>query len=126
MPKSNYLDNVVLNLMRGVAYVPPTQVYVALFTVSPAASGGGVEVSAGSYARQLVTFNAPASQILTSATDVAFPIATVSYGTIVAFALFDQGVSGNMLYFAALSAPRLININDQVRFPAGQLVLVEA
>lgn len=127
MPKSTYLDTVVLNqALRGIPWSAPSTVYVALYTVAPTASGGGTEVSGGGYARQPVTFNAPVNQTCTSAGAVTFPIATAGYGTVVAFAILDAPTSGNMLYFSPLSASRSILVNDQVSFPAGQLVAVEA
>lgn len=127
MPKSNFLNNIVLNLaLRGQTYTPPVTVYVALFTVAPTAGGGGTEVSGGAYVRQAVTFNAPASQMVASSADVIFPIATASWGTIVAYAIMDQSVAGNMLYFNTLSSSRAVGINDQVRFPAGQVICTES
>lgn len=127
MPKSNLLDNIVLNLvLRNTAYTPPAGVYVALYTVAPTAGGGGTEVTGGAYVRQSVTFAAPSSQSVANSADVLFPIATASWGTIVAYAIVDQSVAGNILYFANLSAPRLISINDQIRFPAGSIVCTES
>jgi hypothetical protein len=126
MPKSNYLNTIVLNeALRGINWTPPTTVYLALFTVAPLASGGGTEVSGGAYTRQPVTFGIPVSQTVASTTAVTFPVATASWGTVTSFALFDAPTGGNMLYFADLSAPRSIGINDQMQFPSGQLVCVE-
>jgi len=127
MPKSNYLNTVVLNeALRGVNWTPPSTVYLALFTVAPNASGGGTEVATGAYARQPVTFGTPVSQTVASTAAVTFPIATASWGTVTSFALFDAATAGNMLYFANLSAPRAIGVNDQMSFPIGQLVCVES
>lgn len=127
MPKSNFLNNIVLDLaLRAQAYTPPATVYIALYTVAPTAGGGGTEVTGGAYVRQAVTFNAPAGQTVTSAADVIFPIATASWGTVVAYSIMDQSVAGNMLYFNTLSSSRLVSINDQVRFPAGQVICTES
>lgn len=127
MPKSNYLDTIVLNqALRAVPWTPPATVYVALFTVAPTGSGGGTEVSGGSYTRQPVTFGSPVSQTVASTAAVSFPIATATWGTIVAFAFFDDPTAGNMLYYANLSSSRAIGFNDQVTFPAGQLVATES
>jgi hypothetical protein len=43
----------------------------------------------------------------------------------VAFALFDASSGGNMLYFGSLSTPRYIDVNDQLKFPMGQLIASE-
>ena len=124
--KSNYLETQLLNhVLRNTAYSPPTTVYVALFTVAPDETGGGTEVTGGIYARQPVTFSAPAPDSCSNTTDVTFPTATLDWGTVVAFALFDQSSGGNMLYFANLTASRDILTADQFRFPSGQLVCQE-
>lgn len=124
--KSNYLETQILNhVLRNTAYSSPTTIYVALFTTAPTESGGGVEVTGGGYVRQPVTFTAPAPDSCSNNADVTFPMATLDWGTVEAFALFDQASGGNMLYFANLTAPRDILTNDQFRFPSGQLLVSE-
>jgi hypothetical protein len=126
MPKTDFLSTNVLNhVLRNIAYSSPTTVYVALYTTIPTPSGGGVEVSGGSYVRQPVTFGAPASHQSASTADVLFPSATADWGEVQAFALFDQPTSGNMLYFAGLTSFRTILTGDQFRFPATQLIATE-
>jgi hypothetical protein len=126
MSKSNYLEAQLLNhVLRATPYSSPSAVYVALFTVAPTESGGGTEVSGGSYARQTVTFSSPAPDSVSNVADVTFPIATGDWGDIEAFALMDQPSSGNMLYFANLTAPRTVATADQFRLPAGQLICSE-
>ena len=113
MPKSLYLSNVLLNhTLRNVAFTPPVQVFVALYTVAPTILGGGTEVSGGGYGRQLGTFSAAASQLTSNTVDILFPVATADWGTVVAFGLFDASSGGNMLYFNNLSASRLVLTND--------------
>lgn len=126
MPKSTYLDNTFLQVIRGVPSPTIPTVYVALFTVAPGVGGGGTEVTGGGYGRQTVAFSVPSSGQMSNTADVLFPIATADYGTIVALALFDASSGGNMLYFANLSTPRQVLTNDQVRFPTGQLIVTEA
>lgn len=127
MPKSTYLDNTFLNIiLRQTVFTPPANVYVALYTVSPGVGGGGTEVSAGGYGRQIVVFSAPVNGQSTNTADINFPVATADWGTIVAFALLDAAAGGNLLYFGNLSTSRLVLTNDQVRFPTGQLICSEA
>ena len=45
------------------------------------------------------------------------------WGTIVAFALFDQ--LGNMLWYGNLTASKTINTGDQLTFAAGGLTVTE-
>lgn len=126
MPKSTYLSNnfVQAALLNGT-FTGPTSVWVALFTVPPGVGGGGIEVlTAGtSYARVSVSFSPVINGQTSNTTDVNFPIASGTWGTVVAFGLYDASVpgTGNLLYFNNLSSPRTVLVNDQMRFPAGQL-----
>jgi hypothetical protein len=127
MPKTEYLATVALNqALRGIPFTSPATVYISLYTTAPTPTSQGIEVAGGSYTRQPATFTAPAGQQTANSADVVFPIATLMWGTLVSFAVMDAPTGGNMLYFADFSAPRLIDVNDQARFPAGQLVINEA
>jgi len=126
MPKTYYLDDNFINAaLRATPYTSPTTVYVALYTVAPNVGGGGTEVSGGGYGRQIATFAAPVNGQTSNTTDITFPVATATWGTIVAFALLDAASGGNMLYFGNLSTPRTVLVSDQVRFPSGQLLVQE-
>ena len=107
--KSYYLDNKLLNLIfNGAAFTPPTTLCCALFTVAPTASGGGTEVSGGSYARAAVSANTTnfpvtSTQTIANAAAITFPTATANWGTVVAAAFFDAASGGNMLYWGPLA-----------------------
>lgn len=127
MPKTLYLDHLVLNAaLRGIPFTPPSTIYVALYTVTPGVSGSGTEVIGGGYGRQIATFAAPANGQVVTTSDVTFPVATAIWGTIAGFAFHDASSGGNMLYFGPLSSVRLVDIDDQVRFPSGALVCFES
>ncbi len=126
MPKTYYLDNIFINLaLRNTPWVQPAIVYVALYSVAPTASGGGTEITGGGYGRQPATFSAPTNGVTSNVSDVNFPIASTDWGAVVAFAICDTSSGGNILYFGNLSTPRTVLTNDQLRFPAGQLVAQE-
>jgi hypothetical protein len=127
MPKSYYADNTALNLfLRNTPFAPPAQTYLALFTVAPTPSGGGTEVSGNGYARQPVTFNAPSNGQCATFADVVFPVDIIAdWTTVVAFGVFDAVSGGNLLYFANLSSSRYVAVNDQIKFPAGQIIATE-
>ncbi len=127
MSKTNYLETQLLNhVLRNTAYTPPATIYVGLFTASPSDTGGGVEVSGGAYARQIATFSAPSPDSVSNTADITFPTATLDWGSIVSFALFDAVTAGNMLYYATLATARTVLTNDQFRFLTGSLVVSEA
>ncbi len=126
MPKTYYLDGVLINAaLRQIAYTSPTASYVALYTTSPTQSGGGVEVTGGGYGRQTAVWSAPVAGQSSNTADVTFPVATAAWGTITSFALVDAATAGNILYYANLNATQTVAINDQVKFPAGQLQVIE-
>ena len=100
---TTYLENALENaVLRNTSYTSPATVYLALFTVAPGVGGGGTEVSGGSYARQAVTFSAPASGATSNSGAITFPTATANWGTVVAWGLFDAATSGNLLLFGTL------------------------
>jgi hypothetical protein len=116
--------NGLLDLAFGaVSYSRPSTVYAALFTAPPSASGGGTEVSGGSYARTGITnnttnFPSASGGAKSNGTQITFPTATAAWGTITDAALFDSLSGGNLLLFATLSASRVINSGNTFRFAA--------
>lgn len=125
---THYLAQALLNeVLRATNYAAPATVYVALFTAAPTDSGGGTEVAGGAYVREAVTFGAPTNsgtgdQCVNSA-DVVWPVATGSYGTVVAIALFDASSAGNMLLYATITGV-LISVGQQAKIPTGQLTVL--
>ena len=105
---STYLENALLNaVLRQIAYTSPTHVWLALFTVAPGVGGGGTEVSGGSYARQQIdngtsNFSAPSLGSTSNGGVVTFPQATVTWGSVVAWGVFDASTGGNLLFFGTL------------------------
>jgi hypothetical protein len=128
MPTSNYLGNQLLDAVLGdTPYNAPNTLYLALYTASPTPSTSGTEVTGGSYARVAITNDATnfpnaASKTKSNALSITFAAATASWGTVVAVALCDASTAGNILIYALLSAPRLVNNGDTPSFAIGQLV----
>jgi len=126
MSKTNYLEEVLLNhVLRAISYSSPAAVYIALFTVAPTETGGGTEVTGGGYTRQTVVFSVPSGGTVSNSADLIFPVASAPWGIVVAFAIMDAAAAGNMLYYGNLTATRDVQINDQIKFPVGQLIVQE-
>lgn len=129
--KSDYLENAILDLiLGGTALSAPATVYVALFTAAPSDSGGGTEVSGGSYVRKSVTNNStnwPAASggSKSNGTAITFATATASWGTVVAFGIFDASSGGNLLYWADLTASKTVGSGDTASFAVGALTVTE-
>ncbi|MNB67234.1 hypothetical protein D3C81_309290 [compost metagenome] len=116
---SNYLAQALLNeTLRNTNYVPPATLHVALYTSNPTAADTGTEVSGGAYARQAITFGAPAveggKQTVKNA-EVVFPVATADWGTVTHIGVRDAASAGNLLYFIALDNARTILSGDRFR-----------
>ena len=126
---SDYLENKLIDqLFRGQAYSFPTTVYVALLTAAPSDTGGGTEVTGGSYARVGVACNltnwagtqSAGSTIASSGTTgttsnnagVTFPSPTANWGVVTHFGIYDASSAGNLLWFAALTVNKTVNNGD--------------
>lgn len=124
---SDDLENKLINhIFRNTDYTRPANIYLALFTAAPSDSGGGTEVSGGSYARQAVATGASsgwdaASGGATANTGVVtFPTATADWGTITHAGVFDASTSGNLMFHGALSSNKTVSNGDIFRFNAGE------
>jgi hypothetical protein len=121
---SDHYENIVINhLFRAQAFTPPSTIYVGLFTAAPTDAGGGTEVSGGAYARQAVTFSAASGGSTSNNAAINFPTASASWGTVVAFGLFDASTGGNLLAWDNLATSKTIGSGDQAVFSAGNLTL---
>lgn len=125
---SNYLENALIDhVFRTGTYPKPTNVYVGLLTAAPDDTGGGTEVSGGSYARVAVSSddaswkgthgNATGASsgtggTISNAAAVNFPAPTANWGTITHFGIYDASTAGNLLTHAALTASKTVNNGD--------------
>ena len=126
MAFSNYLANEILDdVFSGNAYSVPSTFYLALYTATPNAGGGGTELSGNGYARQTVAFTTTA-QTSSNTAAVEYPTATASWGTITSVGVFDALTSGNLLAFGNLTASKTIGTGDVLRIPAGDLDITRA
>ena len=120
---SDYLEDKLLkHAFTNTTYTPAATMYVGLYTAAPTDSGGGTEVSGGSYARVSVAFTVSGTGTLcTNSAAVEFTAATASWGTIVAVGVFDASTAGNLLAWADLTVNKTIDTGDIFRIPTGDL-----
>lgn len=117
---TNYLENKLIDHFLGTAsYTMPTDVYVALFTVSPGEAGGGTEVTGGSYARKVATFTAASSGATSNDSNIDFT--GMPAATTVAIGIFDALTSGNMLLYGTLTTNKTTDAGDTLRIATGDL-----
>ena len=121
MSFSSYLETELLDhVFAGNAYASPAAVYVGLFTAAPGETGGGTEVSGGSYVRKAGSFSVSGNTATTSAA-IEWPTATASWGTITSIGIYDASSGGNLLAYANLSSSKTIASGDVFRIPAGDI-----
>ena len=125
---SNYLQNKIIDMIRGQAFAWPATVYVGLTTTTETAAAGGTEVTGGAYARVAVTSGlaewagtqgagtTTASTGTSGATSnnaaITFPVPTAAWGQVLSFRVMDALTGGNLLIFGNLTAPKTINNGD--------------
>ena len=80
-------------LMGGSTPTRPSARYVALFTATPSATGGGTEVSGGGYARQAITCSASAGSSPASTSNTAAITWTATgadFGAVTSLGIFGR------------------------------------
>jgi hypothetical protein len=129
--EAKYLDHTY----NGVAFTPPSEIYLALYTADPTDANAGTEVSVGSYGRKRIYpygGSTPAfalavtdgiGKMVTNADEIVFVTATAPWGTITHFGLKDAASSGNLLHHGALDEPQAVGTGGQFKIAAGALKL---
>ena len=105
--------------MGTTTYTKPSAVYVALYTAAPSDTGGGTEVTGGSYARQTATFSAAASGATSNSANIDFVVMPAC--TVVAIGIFDALTTGNLLVWGTLSTNKSLDAGDTLRIATGDL-----
>jgi hypothetical protein len=140
---SDYLENKLIDqLFRGQSAPTTTTLYVGLLTSAPSDSGGGTEVSGGSYTRasissSLANWAGTQSAGSTAAssgtggqtsnnTAITFATPSAGWGTVTHFGIYDAVSGGNLLFWGALTIAKTINQADTVTFPAASLSITFA
>ncbi len=126
---SDYLENKLIDaLFRGQTYTFPATVYFALYTATPSDTGGGTEVTGGSYARVAVACTlanfagtqgagTTVASTGTSGTTsnngtITFAAPTANWGVITGLAVMDALTAGNELIWCPLATSKTINNGD--------------
>lgn len=119
---STYLAHKLLNAsLRNTAYTPPVTVYLGMLTGEPSTSDAYEEVSGGSYARQAVSFTAPADRATANVGVVTFPEATADWGRPTHWGLFDASAAGNLLWSSEMVRALDLPSGSVVSFPVGKI-----
>jgi len=140
---SDFLENRLIDqLFRGQTAPTTTTLHVGLLTAAPSDSGGGTEVSGGSYARVAVSSSlanwagtqSAGSTVASSGSGgqtsnngaITFPTPSAGWGNVTHFGIYDAATGGNLLFWGALTIAKTINQADTVTFPAASLSITFA
>jgi hypothetical protein len=118
---SDFLENKLLDHFLGTtSYTAPSDVYVALMTVAEDDTGAaGTEVTGGSYARQVATFDAAAGGATQNSSNIDFT--DMPACTVVGIAIYDASTAGNLLVHGTLTANKSLDAGDTLRIATGDL-----
>ena len=123
---SNYSEKLLLDwLMTTGTATRPTSWFVALYTAAPSDSGGGTEVTTGSYARQSATFGAAATPAgnTSNTNEISFTASGAGFGTVTHVGIFDSVSGGNLLWHGQLLVSKTVLDGETLKFGIGNLVL---
>lgn len=131
---NDYLEQEIMELIfRNTAiFAAPANVYVSLWTTTLTDAGTGTEVTGGSYAREAVNtttgWDAPGSTggATANAADTDFGTASASWGTVTDAMLGDASSGGNMFFFSAMDASKVVASGDSFKFAIGDIDVVVA
>lgn len=130
MPLTTYgAQKLIGYLLGNVSYAPPATIYVALFTSVPSNTGGGTEVSGGSYARFAATNNSSFwtgatstyPTVISNAQNFSFTSSTADWNTVGWIGIYDALSGGNLLWWGVLSTAVDVPSGNVYQFPTGTL-----
>lgn len=112
-PTNTFSDTILTILKTGH--------YLALYTAAPTVSGGGTEVTGGSYARMALTFGTITAGAMSNTVAVTFtglPASTITH-----FGIISASTGGTLKVFGALNSTAAVISGDQVQFPIGSITV---
>jgi hypothetical protein len=122
MSATDYLELKVLDhCLKNTPFAQPPNLYMALHTANPGETGTSNEVTGGSYARQVVAFNAASGG--QSVSNGAVNFASMPAVTVTHFSIFDAVSGGNPLFNGPLSASQTVSAGATLAFAAGQVII---
>ncbi len=127
-------EDLILDAMFGDDRAPnmPDTIYFALYTTTPADTGGGTEVSTSGtdytrvgYDNDNTTWDPASGSQKTNAVDIQFPEAAAVWGAITHWAIHTVGTAGlgEPMVWGALASPVSVTTGVTPRFVAGAFVV---
>ena len=132
MLMTNYYEEKILNVFKGVSATAPANMYLGLLTVLPTGNSDGTEISYSGYARQRVTFDAPSKNSelygtgkvgTKNSANIRFPEASVNVGNVVGVGVYDSLSGGNLYLYVPNAEALPVGAGQQPEIQAGNITL---
>ena len=123
-----FQDRILNHMFRGEVFVPPKNLYVALFVKITQNQPEGeeapiLEVVAKGYKRQPLTLSAPTNGVCDNPQELYFDRAEADWGRVVAVGVFDSRAGGNLLLSADLDLPQTVEEGSPFKIPVGEVTV---
>jgi hypothetical protein len=139
---SDYLENKLIDhIWRGTAFTQPTNHFIRLYTAAPGETGGGTEVSGGSYAAinlaradanwantagGSAAVNSGTGGLTSNLSAITFAAPTANWGVITHMSDCDAA-TGNLIVYGPLTTSKTVNNGDPApSFPIAALTITFA
>ncbi len=127
---SDYLEAALLDHTLGTsAYTFPSTVYLSLHTDDPTdvtATALSTEVTGGSYARQIITFDAAAGSSGQVSNSIACVFPDMPDETVTHIGVMEDLTAGELLYHGALDVVKDMDAGDTVSVAVGAITVTLA
>ena len=117
----NHALELLTSSLRG------STLYVALYNSDPTPADSGTEVSGGSYARQVISFSAPAlvNGVPTTCNSAAvtFPRASTAWGSVPYWGIRTASTGGTLRWQGSFTQEKTVDSNDTITLYPGEIVI---
>jgi hypothetical protein len=120
---TEYLRDLIIDrFLRNQAHTPAATIYLALYADTTTISGGGTEVTGGSYARQPITLAAASGGVTSNTAQIDFTdLPDQTADPITHAAIHNHVSAGNMMLQGALGSSVPAAAGDTARLAVGDL-----
>lgn len=116
------LDNKLLDhALLTTSYTPSTPLKLRLMTANGSASAAGTEVTGGSYTPQTIAFSAASSGSASNSAEITF--SAMPGVTVVGLEIWDSAGTPIRQWWGALTSSKTVASGDDLKFPAGSVIL---
>lgn len=124
MPATTTLANSLIDeVLNGVNFAPPSNIYLALSTTVINADGTGLtEPSGNGYSRPEISFESSSGRTTSNTNAITFTATGGDWGTIVAAAIVDESTGGNVLFFNTIT-PIPVEDGDTFDVDPGSVII---